>query len=126
MSKVKEYRITKEHCQKMLDDRNNPVCSGCGKKVVPIETFDNGGNPTFWSGCNDCGRFDNGVTHKIFQIAEHMVVHNHHRPYMHLEEPLNKDTERYSVWKSNQISGATRTVTLVLALNEKITKQKPD
>ena len=53
MTKVKEYRTTKEECQRRIDERAC-VCPGCGGPIIPFETVDNSGNPTFWAGCEHC------------------------------------------------------------------------
>ncbi len=53
-----EYIITKEQCEKA---HKSLVCSGCGKPIEAIETVDNANRPTFWAGCNSCGRFQYGV-----------------------------------------------------------------
>jgi len=68
--------MTKEECQKQIDQRGN-VCSRCGRKPVPINTVDNAGTPTFWIGCfhgGDEGNFDAGVQKEIYDLAVKCVL----------------------------------------------------
>jgi len=74
-----EYVQTKEQCQANID-KNNNVCEGCGGILTPIETLDNAQNPTFWTCCENCGQFTNGVKADIFEIAKIMVDENGFEP----------------------------------------------
>jgi len=73
-----EYRITKETCEKGHEGR---VCSRCGKPIQALETVDNARNPTYWSGCQECGYFDNGVTPRVYDIAGILYGHYRLRPH---------------------------------------------
>ena len=64
------YQITKEECQASIGKN---VCSSCGGKLEPIETVDNSGRPTFWTGCMACCRYDSGVLRETFEIAKVLV-----------------------------------------------------
>lgn len=72
---MSNYRITKEHCEKLIGES---VCEGCGSKITAIETVDNSGNPTHWAGCAACMRFTAGVTPDVFgavsKATEHMAA----------------------------------------------------
>lgn len=68
---------SKEQCQANIKG----VCGRCGGPLSPIETVDNAGRPTFWSGCEKCWRFDNGVTEDVFKIAKAMVEQQSFNPY---------------------------------------------
>jgi hypothetical protein len=74
--KDKVYRITKEECQKQIDELGN-VCDRCGRNLVPIETVDNSNAPTFWEGCmhgEKYGHYTSGVKKEIYEIAKKMVL----------------------------------------------------
>ncbi len=71
---MKKYQITKKDFTKRLVGL---VCHQCGKQVTPLDTVDNSGNPTFWSGCNPCSILDWGVKPEIYKIARMMVVDRH-------------------------------------------------
>ena len=99
--KLKEYRITKEHCQSMISG----VCDGCGGDLEPIETVDNSGNPTYWAGCMECEKFCYGVSRETFNIAEIMVKELRYAHYNHLGIKKEGD-EGYQDWLRSQIAGA--------------------
>jgi hypothetical protein len=114
-----KYGITKRECQKSI----RGVCSRCGGKLEPLETKDNGGNPTFWSGCSDCMCFDNGFSKEIYTIAKILVTEKYYRPYSHFDhdsENSSFDVKRYHL--NEQISGACRLVFDVLKIKNKISK----
>ncbi len=120
MGKIKEYQTTKEHCQKMINDNNRPICSGCGGKIEPIETVDNSGNPTYWSGCMKCQMFNNGTIIKNYMIAKKMVLEYNYRAYPWDEEPDKKnDLDKYIYWLHGQIKGTVSVVEKILYLNHK-------
>lgn len=69
---TKKYTITKEECLKQIGDVYKH-CPRCGTEIIPIETFDNTGNPTFRKGCPNCNRFTYGVPKKLFEDAKKLV-----------------------------------------------------
>ena len=108
--KPTEYRITEEQCRKNISG----VCSQCGGELEPIETVDNAHNPTFWCGCSNCGRFDNGVSPLVYTIAKAMVEERHYRAYSHIQDSPS-DTEEEKLYHTQcQISGACVTVVDVI------------
>jgi hypothetical protein len=75
----KKYMVSKAECQRKINSLGN-VCDRCGRKIVPLETVDNSGNPTYWAGCyhgsrgkNASGHFTNGVKPDVFILAEKLV-----------------------------------------------------
>jgi hypothetical protein len=65
-----KYKTTKEQCANNISG----VCPRCGGSLEPIETVDNSGDPTFWSGCKECCRFSCGVQPHIYKIAKRLVL----------------------------------------------------
>ncbi len=102
---MEEYRITKEQCESGI----NGICTRCGKSLVAIETVDNARNPTYWSGCDDCMCFDNGVSQQVYDISKIMVTERHFRPYT-CDEKMSDDEETKMYKQKQQISGACRIV----------------
>lgn len=120
IKKIIEYHITKKECQKQIDKLNN-VCSYCGSKLEPIETVDNGGNPTYWAGCLICSRFNWGVSQKVYDIAYKMVVEKNYISYSFLEKhDKAKEPALHKEWLRSQIGGATNTVREILNYNNSI------
>jgi len=112
----KQYQTTKEECQKRIDNKDGNLCTRCGNKLHPIETVDNSDNPTFWSGCSDCGFFDGGTTKEIYQISERMVNERNFRAYSYMQrEDYDSD-----YWVKSQISGTFLVVRDILRLKEEI------
>jgi hypothetical protein len=83
----KKYMITKQHCQKMIDESMPIICTCCGGKIEPIKTVDNADNPTYWQGCKKCMRFDSGTSSKIYNTAVKMVDEFHFMAYHFNEMP---------------------------------------
>lgn len=96
MQITQEYKITREHCQKMIDENGN-VCSQCGAVLTPIDTVDNAGDPTFWIGCMPCGRFDHGVPELIQRMAKYLVTERNYRAYNYEPEPRQERTGQVQV-----------------------------
>ena len=63
----KVYQITKQQCE---ENHKGLVCSGCGNPISAIETVDNANNPTYWSGCDRCNRFQCGVPFAIWEAVQ--------------------------------------------------------
>lgn len=90
------------------------VCSACGGELNSIDTVDNGGTPTVWSGCLKCQRFDWGVKPENFELARRLVVEAKFRPYTFDDmrwEPENKEEKEY--WLNRQTSGAYEMVSFI-------------
>jgi len=106
-----DYKTDKETCAKSIKG----VCSHCGEMVVPLETVDNSGDPTFWAGCKRCNRFEHiGTDPKVYKIAEKLVDERGFRFYGHISD---KDTDTKQTKENNrmsQISGACGIVRDVL------------
>ena len=113
----KEYRTTKEQCQSNIDKRMPIICTCCGGKIEPIGTVDNSHNPTFWQGCNECMKFDNGTSPQIYETAVKMVDERHFRAYSFNEMPdKEKDPSGFDYWRKSQIGGTVGVVSDVLRL----------
>ena len=116
-----EYRITKQQCQNQIMG----VCSRCGGTLEPLETVDNGDNPTFWSGCAKCCCFDNGVDPKIYATARVLVVENRYRHYSHIDHN-HTDSDDMKQHKLNaQISGACGLINDILRIYNHTTINPP-
>jgi hypothetical protein len=115
-----EYKTTKAQCQAHIDKYNN-VCMGCGGKLEPIETVDNSGDPTFWSGCMKCSCFDSGVKKEIFETAKDLVLNQGYVEYSHMGSSYSLEGEKLNYWQTSQIRGACRTVLQVINTYKKIT-----
>lgn len=86
-----KYKITKKQCQDKINELNN-VCDRCGRKIVPIRTVDNSGDPTYWSGClhgRDSGNFTNGVDKPTFNLAYKLVLDD--SLYLGMDKEENSD-----------------------------------
>lgn len=75
-----KYQTNKKECQERIDTLGN-VCDRCGRKIKPLKTVDNAGNPTYWMGCmhgiknkNSWGHFTNGVSKNIYKLAVKLVL----------------------------------------------------
>lgn len=112
------YKITKKQCQDSMP--KNFVCSNCGGSLEPLDTVDNAGDPTFWSGCGKCCKFDYGVPIDLYKIAKELVENHDYRHYHHIEikEKDNEETRKYKT--ECQISGACYLVRDVLNIQKKI------
>jgi hypothetical protein len=78
-----KYQVTKKQCQSKIDSNGKPVCSRCGLPIVPLKTVNNGGTPTYWSGCyhgskgeNSWGHFDSGYSREVYDLAVAMTLEN--------------------------------------------------
>lgn len=123
MPETIEYQITKDKCQSMIKG----VCSGCGGQLEPMETVDNSGNPTYWSGCPKCEVFDWGCDPLVFEIAKHMVTEDKYTHYGRdiIPSPEGKE-ESYKVhWLSSQIRGTTSLVRQVLNIHNSLKINEP-
>jgi hypothetical protein len=74
------YQVTKKQCQEQINARNY-VCDRCGRKIVPLKTVNNSGEPTYWAGCmhgqkqkGAWGHFTSGVPKKIYTLAVKLVL----------------------------------------------------
>lgn len=101
--------MSKEECQNLINPEY--VCTGCGGKIEPIETVDNLNNPTYWTGCKKCQRFDVGTSKIIFAIARQMVSTHNLIRYPH------KDRSDID-WLESQTRGAVSIVSEVIRIYE--------
>lgn len=102
---------TFEECTRLIKG----ICSRCGGELSPIETVDNCGDSTFWSGCKKCQTFDFGVNPSIYQIASKMVREKFFVYYSHLDEP-KKNSPEHVEWEHSQISGTCKIVIEIINL----------
>jgi len=112
---MKKYKTSKEVCAKHCEGL---ICPGCGKPIEPIETVDNAGDPTFWSGCMSCSRFDSGVSPEIHQMAKIMVDKYHFHRWGHDDPPRDDAEKEYQ--RTRQIEGAAGIVRQVLACQKQV------
>lgn len=68
-----DFIVTYDQCLATIP--KDFVCSYCGGKLTPIETVDNAGNPTHWTGCANCCKFDHGVPADIYEWVNEDVGH---------------------------------------------------
>ncbi len=123
MSKI-EYKTTEKHCQKEIDKWQN-VCSRCGGKLIPIQTVDNGNNPTYWSGCDSCQIFDNGTKEGTYRIAVKMVDERNFRAYNFEQMPDKvKHPDEFHYWRKSQISGTVWVVSDILRIEKENEQRK--
>ena len=100
---MKKYITTKKQCKQSI---NNLVCPQCGEKLDPIETVDNAKNPTFWSGCLNCGIYSSGVKPEIRKIAKYLVLKCHYVHFQSMERPNNRGKSYQEHYQLAQIGGA--------------------
>lgn len=110
-----KYQTTMAQCQQQID-KFGCVCKQCGNTLEPIETTDNSFNPTYWSGCLECERFDNGVQPYVQKIAERMVDERNFHVYSFEDEPLKEDTDEHEYWRKGQIGGASSVVSDIIRM----------
>lgn len=116
---MKDYKVTKNQCQENINRFSN-VCQQCGGTLNPIETVDNSGAPTFWSGCISCSMFTGGVKKDVFNIAQMMVKERNFIAYSFENRPDPEDLEAYDYWEKSQIGGASYVVRDVLFFKDNI------
>jgi hypothetical protein len=115
-----DYKITEKQCA----DNISGVCSQCGGTLEPLETVDNSGNPTFWSGCKKCCRFYNGVDPRVYEISKIMVDEYYFRPYSHIDYNNSDSDEIKESRRERQICGACNIVNQVIYLDKTIGNKK--
>lgn len=81
------------------------VCDGCGGELKPMKTVDNGGNPTYWGGCERCSKYCWGVSKFVYKIAKRLVEERCWRPYSFIKE---SDGAEY--YNRSQIEGTVSKV----------------
>ena len=108
---MKIYQTTKEECEAKINKEY--VCERCGRQIKAMETVDNSGNPTFWSGCyhtdnptnNSWGHFTSGVPKNIYELAEKLVCEKGSY-YSHLDKPKYEDSlEKKERWFQDEQAG---------------------
>jgi hypothetical protein len=121
----KEYKTTKEECEKKIFG----VCEGCGGKLEPIETVDNGGSPTFWVGCTHCMCFRGGIEERYFKVARECVEKDIIRPYGFMHECEYKDNpDRLDYFYDSQTAGLSfiiKRIDKMLNCDQLVTALKP-
>lgn len=114
-----KYQTSYEDCQKKIVG----VCSCCGGELKPLETVDNAGRPTWWSGCEPCNRFDYGVSPEVYAIAKYMVDDAGHISYPHMTRP-GKGQEIYAdYYRKSQICGAASLVVKIFRIQKQLAEQ---
>lgn len=103
---MSDYITTKEVCEASIGGR---VCDGCGRPLIAIETVDNAGRPTFWSGCEHCESFRYGVTERHFKIARRIIQEGIITPYTYMHKCDYENTpERLEYWIESQTAGLSK------------------
>ena len=115
-----DYKITKTECESRLEGK---VCSRCGKPIEAIKTVDNSNDLTYWSGCLECGKFDEGVSPIIYKTARLMVEKYRYVEYSHMDPPYDREDSYKEHWKRAQTGGAAGTVGLVLCCLKEIEEE---
>jgi hypothetical protein len=111
---------TKQECESRINGR---VCDGCGRPLTAIETVDNAGRPTFWSGCEHCESFRNGVTERHFKISRKIIEEGIVTPYTYMNKcDYDNSPERLEYWLASQTAGLSR----YMAHIEAILKDTPE
>lgn len=92
-----KYQTTKGECQKKIDELGN-VCNRCGRKITPLKTVDNCGQPTYWPGCmhgqvekGAWGHFSSGAKKDIYDLAVKLVLGDSNEFGMSYEDKETKD-----------------------------------
>lgn len=98
------YQVTKEECEAEISG----VCPGCAGPVTAIETEDNAGNPTHWSGCLHCGVFTEGYPPELQRLARTLVEEGTLVPYPRWREG--------PFWLESNTREATRILRRIKAL----------
>lgn len=98
-----DYITTFKQCKKQISKGN--VCEGCGGKIEPIETVDNGGDPTFWIGCKHCMCFRGGVKKEYWEIARQLVKEGVLIPYSFVQKGENDTPEKLEYYLDTQTAG---------------------
>ena len=111
-----EHRVTREECA----SRISGVCSRCGGKLEPIETVDNAENPTYWSGCKECERFEGGVPREVYLTAKGLVKGCGYRPYSHLSDDVGDSVGMRKYKNESQVSGTCDLVRDVLRIHGRV------
>ena len=110
-----QFRVTKETCAARITG----ICPRCGGGLEPIETVDNSGNPTHWSGCNACMIFTAGVKPVIYKTAL-LLVDEGYKPYSFIIDHENDSAEKKVYNRQTQVSGACDTVRDVLRIYKQV------
>lgn len=117
----KVFSITEEHCKSMIGG----VCRQCGGELTPIETVDNGGNPTYWAHCPSCEIFCWGVDPSDYEIAKRLVDEKFYVAYRHMDLPDTIKEEWYAdYYRKSQISGALYVVQNILEIQRKLNSEQ--
>ena len=102
-----KFVTSKKDCLKSISG----VCEGCGRKLQPIRTVDNAGNPTYWISCKHCSCFRSGVNKKYWKIARQLVESGELIPYGSMFRGEYADTpERLDYWLDSQTAGLSHTI----------------
>ena len=107
-----KYKTTFAQCKKLIKDNN--VCEGCGGKLEPIKTVDNGGSPTYWVCCKRCMCFRSGVEKIHWKIARKLVEENRIIPYSSMHKCDYEDTpERLEYYLDSQTAGLSHDIAYI-------------
>lgn len=115
---IKQYVQTKEKCESLI----NGICDSCGGELEPIETVDNAGSPTFWSGCMKCRKFTGGTDPFTYKMAVELVDKWSWVPYSYKEMSRlrsGSDFEK-AYWRECQIAGVVSQVRQMLQVKKEL------
>jgi len=113
------YITSREDCQAAID-KSGCVCKCCGGILTPIETIDNSNQPTYWSGCASCQRYDYGVKPIIHEIAHQLVTRRFYRAYHNEQPDETKDPIAFEYWLKSQIGGISAQVQDIIYLYKEL------
>jgi len=99
-------QITEEQCREKIKG----VCEGCGGALEPIQTVDNGGNPTHWVGCKYCMCFRAGTEKIYFDVARYLVEKDIIAPYSYLKKEHGKGEISTDYYLCSQTAGLASVV----------------
>lgn len=116
------YQTTYLQCKEKIGD---VVCDGCGGVVEPIETVNNSGEPTYWSGCKHCNSFTSGVNRRAFEVGRILVAvddRNEYKPKI----DYAKDVDRLESWLDTETRAFSRLVCRIQFLLEHPEEKPPN
>lgn len=119
---MKIYATTEKECQSNI--KKDSVCERCGRYIVPLETVDNSGHPTFWAGCEhgrDYGNFTNGIDKGLRDIAYKLVLEDSYRFSISMNDNISYG---FDYWFEESMAKACEIVEMVAIFGKKDSKPR--